>query len=304
MQTDRPIPNEARLKKPPMYPIIDPHLHFFALQQGNYAWLAANNDPRWPDKYLIAKEWFETDLIVHQSFNLRGFVHIEAGFDNQRPWREIDWLEQHCHLPFRSIACATLDSRDFPMQIEKLAQRPSVVGIRHILDEQARHILSHPLTAEHFSLLNAKQWIFEAQLPCHDVEAVAVLLSLASHNSQVSVILNHAGWPPNFDSHPQWQAWKQQLGLLASLPNIAIKLSGWEMMNRQWTATQLLTVTDTCLEIFGEQRVMLASNFPVCELALSYAELWQCYHSTLAPRLPCLPLMMYDNAKQWYRLIA
>ncbi|NCP66167.1 MAG: amidohydrolase [Paraglaciecola sp.] len=302
MQTQDSIPNEALPEASPTYSIIDPHLHFFALKQGKYAWLAANNAPMWPDKHVIAKEWYESDLMLPRGFNLCGFVHIEAGFDNLQTWREIDWLAQYCHLPFRSIACATLDSREFPRQIEQLAERSSVVGIRHILDSQARSILTHPLSAGHFALLNSLQWIFEAQLSCHDIEAVQALRRLASGNSKVCVIINHAGWPPDVDDQPRWQAWKQQLAELAKLPNLAIKLSGWEMVNRQWTAEQLYKVTATCLEIFGERRVMLASNFPVCELSMPYALLWQRYHLTLAQRLACLPLMMYDNAKQWYRL--
>ena len=42
--------------------IIDPHLHLFDLEQGNYDWLKPENPPAWPDKDQIRKNYSESDL--------------------------------------------------------------------------------------------------------------------------------------------------------------------------------------------------------------------------------------------------
>ncbi|HAD88873.1 MAG TPA: amidohydrolase, partial [Alteromonas macleodii] len=81
---------------------IDPHIHFFALNEGHYGWLKPANAPFWPDKKAIAKHTTEHMLYCASLGQLGGFVHIEAGYDNERPWREIAFLERHCTLPFRS----------------------------------------------------------------------------------------------------------------------------------------------------------------------------------------------------------
>ena len=133
--------------------IIDPHLHLFNLQRGDYAWLKPQNPPFWSDKHLINKNFIEADILLSPPNQLAGFVHIEAGFDNHQPWREIDWLQQHCTLPFKSVAFADITTTTFAEHLEQLKQRNSVVGIRHILDDQAEQILSSTLIHRHFELL-------------------------------------------------------------------------------------------------------------------------------------------------------
>lgn len=114
--------------------IIDPHLHLFDLSQGEYSWLKPECPPFWSDKPLIAKNFSENDLTLAKPLTLAGFVHIEAGFDNQQPWREIAWLESTCKIPFRSIALLdiTLPKALFLTQLESLMTYQSVVGVRYI----------------------------------------------------------------------------------------------------------------------------------------------------------------------------
>jgi hypothetical protein len=141
--------------------IIDPHLHLFNLQKGNYAWLKPQNPPFWPDKHLINKSFIEADLWLQQPNHLSGFVHIEAGFDNQQPWREIDWLDQHCTLPFKSVAFADITTTNFGAHVDQLKQYKSLAGIRHILDEQAEQILRTTLVHQHFALLSDYELSFD-----------------------------------------------------------------------------------------------------------------------------------------------
>ena len=65
-----------------MMDILDPHLHLFNLKSGDYHWLSPDNPPFWSDKAVIAKNFNESHLLLSTPFNLKGFVHIEAGFDN------------------------------------------------------------------------------------------------------------------------------------------------------------------------------------------------------------------------------
>ena len=70
-----------------MLKLIDPHLPFFDLTKGDYHWLKPTNPPFWSDKPLIAKNFNQKDLQVSQGLELSGYVHIEAGYDNQHFWR-------------------------------------------------------------------------------------------------------------------------------------------------------------------------------------------------------------------------
>jgi len=282
--------------------IIDPHLHLFNLEQGDYAWLTPQHPPFWPDKRLINKSFVETDILLQSPNQLAGFVHIEAGFDNQQPWREVDWLQQHCSLPFSSVAFADITATTFPEHIRLLKQRKSVVGIRHILDEQAEHILKSALIDQHFALLSKYAFSFDAQLSLTDAPAIEQLSKLANKHKAVPIIINHGGSPPvDNDVHRQ-EKWKLNLQKLSQCKNVAMKLSGWEMSNRAWQPEHAAKVIQDCILTFGDTRVMLASNFPLCLLAMSYADLWNTYASLPEISAQCFKKITFSNAKNWYRL--
>ncbi len=276
--------------------IIDPHVHLFALSAGQYHWLKPENPPYWPDKADIYCDFRETDLKLSSPVELAGFVHIEAGFDNVQPWRETDWLEQHCTMPFRSVAGIDLLADDFSHTIDALVQRPSTVGVRHILDEQAADILSRSFIPERFNQLAAANLCFDVQFDFADATAVAALMQVMDSAPAVQFIINHAGLVL-----PASKAnWLNNINTLANYPNLTMKLSGWEMHARNRSNDWVKWVLEASLNMFGENRLMLASNFPLCLWAGSYDSLWQSYAAlvgtTAASRL------FHDNAARIYRL--
>lgn len=281
--------------------IIDPHLHLFNLQQGHYAWLKPQNPPFWPDKHLLNKNFVETDILLPSPHQLAGFVHIEAGFDNQQPWREIDWLQQHCTIPFKSVAFADITACTFTEHISQLQQRQSVVGIRYILDEQAQQILSSTILQQHFLLLEQVEFSFDAQLSLTDDKAIGQLFTLAKQHKTVRIIINHAGKPPADTEVKNLNKWKLNLQKLAQCENIAIKLSGWEMSNRAWQPMHAFTVIQACIATFGDARVMLASNFPLCLLSMSYAKLWNTYADLSGISPEYFNKITFSNAAYWYK---
>lgn len=282
--------------------IIDPHIHLFNLKQGDYHWLNANNPPYWSDKATIIHNFTEQDLSLNSPFTLAGFVHIEAGFDNNKPWREIAWLEQHCHKPFRSIAFIDLlqAPKNFKQQLDKLLSFQSVIGIRHILDEQALATLSHKNTVKNIIYLAEKKLLLEVQMLLTDVKALQQLIEILN-TVAIKAVINHAGFPPIKQNQSAWQQWQQGLSLLAQQPNCFIKCSGWEMSFRDYTFTWVAEVITCCINYFGEQRVMLASNFPLCNFTSSYQQLWQNYQQLTFSKQQ-LKQLNYQNANACYQL--
>jgi L-fucono-1,5-lactonase len=70
------------------------------------------------------------------------------------------------------------------------------------------------------------------------------------------------------------EPWAGQLRELAALPNVTCKLSGMvtEAPWTTWKPADLQPYADTVLEAFGPDRVMFGSDWPVCLLAASYAD--------------------------------
>jgi predicted TIM-barrel fold metal-dependent hydrolase len=285
--------------------LIDAHLHLFNLAQGNYHWLKEKNPPFWPDKNIINQSFNEQDLKLTPSFELGGFIHIEAGFDNKQPWREISWLESHCKIPFRSVAAVdlTLDKDAFIQQVDQLLSYKSVVGCRHILDEQAAEILQSNDISNNLNYLASKQLSFDLQMPLTDKKSVDLLVKLLTSIPVLTIMINHAGWPPYQSDFKgkAWLDWQDAINTLSQFKQCAIKCSGWEMIDRNYSDDFIARVISSCIDAFGDNRVMLASNFPLNLFHQSYENLWQTY-SAMKLTSNQLTALTRANAAYWYRL--
>ncbi|MEM5528679.1 amidohydrolase family protein [Gammaproteobacteria bacterium AS21] len=285
--------------------IIDPHLHLFDLEQGEYHWLNDNNPPFWPDKHKIAKNFNAQDLTLPPSMSLQGIIHIEAGFDNQRPWREIDWLESNYQTslayPVRTIAAIdlTLPCDTFDVLISDLCKYKSVVGFRHILDRQAQHILSLEQVQKNLIKIADHAKIFECQLALTDTPAVNLLLDILDKAANLKVIISHAGCVViNDENHLTWY---HNMQALAAFDQVVIKASGWEMIDRDYKASYVQHAVECLIDLFSINRVMLASNFPLCLFSCSYADLWHSY-AELDFSAQQKKKLLYLNAKKHYQL--
>ncbi len=281
--------------------VIDPHLHFFALNAGQYFWLNSANPPFWQDKKKIQHTFTEKDVIFPLSsiLHLAGFVHVEAGFDNLNPWREIEWLENNCSLPFRAIAFLdiTLPSDAFEKQLTRLTQYKSVVGIRHILDEDINEILNSRYASKNIALLEANNLIFEAQFNVNSASNSTQFITFFARFSRLNIVLNHAGFPPKTLA----ETWIKNIRELAKLPHLHVKASGWEMTDRQYSADNIAKHLQTLISTFSEDRVMLASNFPLCLLQMPYPDRWASYLA-LPFSDETLEKLMHHNAKIFYQI--
>ncbi len=138
---------------------------------------------------------------------------------------------------------------------------------------------------------------FDLQMLLTDTSAVSKLITNMKQFPTLSIIINHAGFPPQVSEH-DWNTWKKNLLALGQFSNIAVKCSGWEMGNRSYDQKWLKSVISECLSAFGEHRVMLASNFPLCLFSKPYKEFWQQYTDVTTRQKKAL---LHDNAVTWYK---
>jgi len=283
--------------------IIDPHLHLFNLEQGDYQWLKAENPPHWSDKKKIAKNFTEEDLCLSSPLELAGFVHIEAGFNNQEPWREIHWLESHCTLPFKSIAGIDLQLEPsvFSQRIIQLKKFKSVVGVRDILEDNAIRYLSNQQVQNNLALLAKEQLIFELQMPLNNLDSVYLLADILTKTPHLSVVINHAGWPPfQQNKEDEHLHWLKGIKILSAFEHCAIKCSGYEMTNRNYTVLWQQNIIKHCISNFGIERVMLASNFPLCTFHSAYQDYWQQQTTTTSFSTDEIAKLCNNNTQRIY----
>ena len=279
---------------------IDPHIHLFDRDSGDYQWLKAENAPYWPDKSIINRDFNPSDLVVDSPLALSGVVHIEAGFNNEQPWLEIEWVERQITSPLRTIGYAdlTLHPDEFKNLIDRYMSYNSTVGIRHIFDNDAVTLVKHPNTLPNLQYLAAVDFIFETQIAASDCRAVNSVIEIFAAVPNLVIILSHCCFAPL--KTREFKHWQDNMRRLAQSLSVFIKASGWEMVDRQYTKNHVLKILSLLLDSFGEKRVMLASNFPLTLFSQPYQCLWQSYQS-IGIEESLLSALCYDNAHAIYR---
>lgn len=280
--------------------IVDSHLHLFNLKEGQYNWLKPENPPFWPNKPIIARAFNEEDLGLKSDLNLIGYVHIEAGFDNDASWREVDWVEQQSSLPVRSIGHVDLQLKNehFITAWRQLALRKSFIGIRHILDEQLSEILTAPNCQKNLKFLNDQQTLFELQFDANSTADTQRVVQILARYPNIRFVLNHAGSCPINSQKDAILNWISNMQALALAPNLWVKCSGFEMVDTKYKVETAAGLIAKLCDIFGADRVMLASNFPLTLFASSYQDYWSGMINALqALNLPVADLVAANTSR-------
>jgi L-fuconolactonase len=173
---------------------------------------------------------------------------------------------------------------------EEVPLQHLLVGVRHLINfEPDPKWLLQTQVLDSISVLEYENLVFDV-VPVNDDQFESVI-KIASAFPKLSIVIDHLARPSI--GLGKSVAWSNQIHRIAELPNVSIKLSvgldilmGWE-----WSNEELQTFVDEVLASFGSDRVMAASNWPVCTLAAQYCDVWKGIR-TLVRKLP-LP----DQAK-------
>ena len=90
---------------------------------------------------------------------------------------------------------------------------------------------------------------------------------------------------------------------MAREPNVAVKISGLGVPGQRWTAELNGQVVRDAIAIFGTERAMFASNFPVDSLVATFDEIFDSF-CAITRDLPetARRRLFHDNAARIYRL--
>ena len=202
------------------------------------------------------------------------------------------------------VGWADLAGDDVGAQLACLRARPGgdrLVGIRHLVqDEPDPDWLGRPDVRRGIRAVGAAGLAFDllvrpAQLPA--------AVRLADELDSVRFVLDHGGKPEIAAARAE--PWAGLIGRLGRLPNVACKLSGLVTEARpSWQPEEFLPYVDRMLEAFGPGRLMFGSDWPVCTLAASYAQVTALARELLEPRLSPAErdAVFYASAIATYRL--
>jgi L-fuconolactonase len=116
-------------------------------------------------------------------------------------------------------------------------------------------------------------------------------------------VLDHLGKPRVAAGADGLREWRELIAPVAARPNVTAKLSGLvaEADWAAWTVADLRPFVLTAVELFGTERLMFGSDWPVCELAATYRQTKEAVVEILGG---CPPDVFAGTAIRTYRLEA
>jgi len=150
-----------------------------------------------------------------------------------------------------------------------------------------------------FTLLDKYRLSWDLRVPFWHLEEAA---ALARAFPQTPIVLNHTGFPWD-RSEEGLASWRRGMEVLAREPNVWVKVSEFGLKDQAWIYEENRRVVLDAIAIFGIERSMFASNFPVASLRIGYSELVEAMSRILADRSPeDRDRFFWKNAAAFYRL--
>ena len=189
-------------------------------------------------------------------------------------------------------------------QLTTLSEGPAgdrLVGVRHqVQSEPDPQWLARPEVRRGLEAVASHGLVYDLVVTPDQLPGV---LDVVRAIPQLRYVLDHAGKPRI--AAGEFDSWRRDLAALAAEPNLAVKLSGLvtEADLTTWTVGDLRPYADAVLELFGAARVMIGSDWPVCLLAASYAEVMASAEALTGSLDPAERADVFGGtAMGWYRI--
>ncbi|HEY6830923.1 MAG TPA: amidohydrolase family protein [Pseudolabrys sp.] len=292
-------------------PVVDTHHHIW--RRNDIPWLADPPIPRmFGDYFGIRRDYSVEEFMADVTpQGVVKSVHVTANWGLDRALDETRWLQavaDKTGFPHGIVAMVDLASPDIEQTLKAHKQFPNVRGVRQMLywdTDPVRQAVPRPDYCNApefrrgFALLEKYDLSFELQVYAPQAH-YAVELIKAFPN--VRMILVHAGMltsrqPKAIDE------WRAALTAMAAFPSLHVKLSGIGMYSGGVDYAQARQVIRDAIQIFGVERTIYGSNFPLEKLHASYADFFGHYRRVLAEYSEAEQgAVLHDNAVKFYRV--
>ncbi|MEO6002009.1 MAG: amidohydrolase family protein [Opitutus sp.] len=277
---------------------IDSHQHYWRTNRGDYHWMSPAVQP-------LCRDFLPPHLVPHlRKHRIDKTVLVQAA----QTLAETDYLlTVAADEPTTAgvVGWLDLDSDHFPELFARYRRNPKFIGLRPMLQDLAddRWILRDRVQA-HVALVAEADFPFEFLTFTRHLPHVRT--TLERHPGLRSAI-DHLSKPPIKSG--QLQPWKTLMGRIAhEHPTVRCKISGLvtEADWNKWTVEDLRPCIEYAWTVFGANRVMFGSDWPVCTLAASYDQVIGAVEQVLGPNLDTSSSAAFfgGNAAQFYKLPA
>jgi len=251
---------------------VDAHHHVWRLSRGDYGWLKPT-----PELLPIHRDFMLRELRpMLRSANVDATVLVQAAPTADETRFLLEVAKASGGLVRGVVGWADLTAHDAVATLGALAAEPLLKGVRPMLQDLADPSwIARPEVQPTLAALATLGLRFDALVTPRELKP---LLATLERHPDLAVIIDHCAKPDI--AHDAWQPWADDLAAIARHSAACCKLSGLVTeAGSGWTIDMLRRYVDYLAEIFGPQRLMWGSDWPVVNLAATYQS-W--YAATVA----------------------
>ncbi|MEY3176246.1 MAG: hypothetical protein RLZZ436_4160 [Planctomycetota bacterium] len=243
--------------------IIDAHHHFWCLDLPfDYGWLRCERHAR------ICRDYLPEDLQPHlREAGVDRTVFVQTQHNPEETRWALRLAESHKFIA-GVVGWVDLAASDCEQQLEEFLGNPLFSGVRHIVqDEPDEDFIVRPEVLRGLGVLARRGVPYDLLFYHQHLRHAATVARLFP---ELPLVIDHLSKPRIREG--VMEPWRSQLRAAAAYPNVYCKLSGMvtEADWTGWTAEDLRPYVLTAVEVFGPERCMYGSDWPVCELAAGY----------------------------------
>ncbi|TAM54537.1 MAG: amidohydrolase [Paraburkholderia sp.] len=274
---------------------IDSHFHIWSLERGDYDWLT-------PQLPAIYRDFGIADWrIQFGELGVSGGILVQAAPTDAETAFLLEQAARHADTVLGVVGWADFERSDAPAHIQSLAADRRLVGLRPMLQDLpdpawiARPSIQPALQAMSSAALTLDALVRPVHLPYID--------ALAKRYPELTIVIDHAAKPAIATGRDR-DAWLQELRALAAYPSVYCKLSGlWTEAAQGEPVSVVESWANAALDIFGVDRVLWGSDWPVLRCAGEAREWFDCAMSIVASRgQDAVANVFGANARRAYRL--
>jgi L-fuconolactonase len=249
----------------PPAPRVDAHLHLWDLDRSAYSWITPELGPL---HTTITAERARAEL---DAAGVDRAVLVQAEDSTADTEFMLEVAGQHDWVAGVVGWVRLDDTATAAEQLDRWLAHPAFRGVRHLVHDDPRDdFLALPAVRESLGLLARAGVPFD--VPDAWPRHLAAVADLAAALPELTVVLDHLGKPPV--EQGDFVVWRSRVAEIAAAPNTVAKVSGLQVRGRPTTVAGVRPAWEAALELFGPDRLLWGSDWPMTLLTDGYAATW------------------------------
>ncbi|MDF2834987.1 MAG: putative TIM-barrel fold metal-dependent hydrolase [Paenibacillus sp.] len=274
---------------------IDAHQHYWSMSRTDYGWIT-------PELPVLYRDYLPEDLDMHRKrHNLDGTIVVQAAPTIEETEYLLS-LADGADSILGVVGYLDLFRPDHRSHYERCREHPKYVGFRIMIQdmEDAGAILQ-PSFVEALRSYAAMDVPVDLLVKADQLEPLNELLDAVPG---LRGVIDHIGKPRI--AAGEFEPWASQMERASRHPGLYCKLSGMvtEADHRDWRPEHFQRYVDHVLRLFGPERVIFGTDWPVCLLAASYDEVVELLEGAIPGSWGDRERanLFGENAKRFYKL--